>query len=454
MHMFAITETAPGHATLATGRDPSHTDIVSNEIGVLDETAPLVDAKGDPASPRRLRGSTLYDWIRARYTSSHGMAVSRKDRGSILLVGRNGEAVWYAGASGKFTTSSFYRDRIPSWAQAVNIRLRPESYLGRVWDLSAPASQYTEPDSVWYENAGIDVVFPHRMTADEARVMPQLERYPWMDSVTISAALEGIRARNLGKRGTIDYLGLSLSTTDAVGHGYGADSRELHDHLLRLDKWLGWFLDSLETQVPANRTIIAMSSDHGIAFHPERYQRRGLPGDRIDVRDAFDPFIRALAARLGKAPQLLWDNGLLIADLSAIRRARIDVDSLAEDAAKRLRAVPGVRRVFTPASLAAAAPTDQDAALWRRNLPQDFPWLVAALTAPGHAFSARTIAEHGTVQRETQRVPMLFVVPGRSRAVIDRIVETVDFAPTIGAVLNVRPIEKVDGVVLSEVVRP
>src|SRR5437660_212009 len=60
-----VTETAPGHSTILSGRWPVHTGIVRNIEGVQDSTAPLLLAPEPGASPRRFRGTTFYDWLRA-----------------------------------------------------------------------------------------------------------------------------------------------------------------------------------------------------------------------------------------------------------------------------------------------------------------------------------------------------------------------------------------------------
>ena len=132
-----------------------------------------------------------------------------------------------------------------------------------------PESEYAEPDSMPYEHNGDDLVFPHALPVSAKDVRDKLASYPWMDSLTLAFALRGARELSLGTGEATDLLSISLSTTDAIGHAYGPDSREMHDHLLRLDKWLGIFLDSLATMVPANRIVLALTSDHGVTSFPE-----------------------------------------------------------------------------------------------------------------------------------------------------------------------------------------
>ena len=114
MHDHAATETAPGHATLWSGRYPSHTGVVINDIGVSDPQEPLVAGRGGGASPYRFRGSSIFDWVRARDQFSRALSVSRKDRGAILPLGRSKQSVYWYGLDGRFTTSRYYADTLPT----------------------------------------------------------------------------------------------------------------------------------------------------------------------------------------------------------------------------------------------------------------------------------------------------------------------------------------------------
>ncbi|MGH7538475.1 MAG: alkaline phosphatase family protein, partial [Gemmatimonadales bacterium] len=240
----AVTETAPGHATILSGRWPSHTGIVTNAIGVEDSTAPLVGTSGPGASPRRFRGTALYDWLRAADPRSLALSVSRKDRGAILPVGpARQEVYWYR--AGMFITSTYYRDSLPPWVRAFNALRIPFKSAGREFGTLLPDSAYSEPDSASWENGGREVTFPHRLPTDSGAAAIAFAGVPPMDSLTLAFALAGADALKLGRRGAIDLLAVSLSTTDAIGHAFGPDSRELHDQVLRLDRYLGWFFDRL-----------------------------------------------------------------------------------------------------------------------------------------------------------------------------------------------------------------
>ena len=449
----ASTETAPGHSTMLSGREPAHTGIVLNSRGVQDPEAPLVgrtDSVG--ASPRRFRGTTLFDWMRARDPDARVLSVSRKDRGAIFPVGRaKGEVYWFD--AGAFTTSRYYADSLPAWVQAFNARGSVERLVGATWDLLLPASAYAEPDSFAFENGGQDFVFPHRLPDTREGAVQRIQSFPWMDSLTLAFALDGVRELEIGRRGRPDLLSVSLSTTDAIGHAFGPDSREIHDQLLRVDRWLGWFLDSLARFVPSERTVVVLTADHGVTALPEytvmvRHQPAGRVGLGFVTRGA----AAGLTLRYGTGFGLDFDNGLVTADVDAMRARGVNVDSVARLLAAEASSVPGVAAVYTPATLAAAPQSDAGAALWRNLLPSDYPWLICALTRPGYVWSAADLqASHGSANADDQAVPIVFFGSGIHARTVTRPVSTVDIAPTLAALLGIAPDEIIDGAVLEEV---
>src|SRR5213592_2377157 len=264
----AVTETAPGHSAILSGLWPAHTGIIRNLESVQDSLAPLLGTTGPGASPRRFRGTTLVDWLKAADPTARALSVSRKDRGAIRPIGQAKEQVyWYQ--SGLFTTSRYYADSLPKWVQAFNARRLPFKAANTTWSLLLPDSAYKEADNEVWENGGAGVVFPHRLTPDSVQAAAAIAGVPAMDSLTLLFALEGFEALRLGRRGT-DILAVSLSTTDAVGHAFGPDSREIHDQVLRLDRYLSWFLKRVTDRVGRDNVIVVLPADHGMTSFPER----------------------------------------------------------------------------------------------------------------------------------------------------------------------------------------
>lgn len=452
----AATETAPGHSTILSGRSPASTGITANDLGVPDPAYPLLGAADMGASPARFRGTTLADWMLAADPALQVLSVSRKDRGAILPIGRmEAPVLWYAPSRGIFTTSRWYGTELPPWVVAWNARGGVARMGDQIWDLLRPASDYPEPDFADWERAGRGNTFPYQLPSDSTPLYSGLTQVPWMDSLTMDLALDGVRAMRMGRRDKPDLLAISLSTTDAVGHAWGPQSREIHDQILRLDHWLAWFLDSLETTVGRGRLLVSLTADHGIQPYPEGVIAAGQPAGRLSLGPIRRELDSLLFARYRTDFSLDTDIGMLFGNLAALRARGVNTDSLSAAIAGRMAALPGVRRTFTPATLAAAPADDPEAVLWRRRIPSDFEWIAAAALAPNYMWTTGTTTTgHGTTNMADRNVPIAFMGAGITAQVASRAARTIDIGPTLAALLGIRPLEPVEGVALPEVVRP
>lgn len=450
----ALTETAPGHSTILSGRDPAHTGIVVNELGVPDSTVTIIGAPGAPgASPHRFIGTTLVDWLATADPEFRFLSVSRKDRGAILPIGRaKGPVFWYVG--GRFTTSTYYADTLPGWLTAWNARDGAGKLAGHRWPLLLPDSFYAEPDTQSYENGGKDFTFPHQLPADPDKARQQVPDSPWIDSLTLDVALTGARVMHLGQRRKPDLLAISLSGTDYIGHDWGPDSRELHDHLLRVDRWLGSFLDSLAVTVPREQILVVVTADHGVTSFPEYSRAHGLPGGRIRIESFVREVNATLAARTGVKSILKQNEGLIYGDVEKLRASGVNPESLATKLAPRVWSMPGVANAWTPATLAGAVQTDIYAARWWRSLPPKFPWLVGGAAKPGYLWSDGTGSTgHGTANPDDVSVPIVFLGTGIRAGLYADSVRTVDIAPTLARVLKVKTEGKLDGRAIKRAVK-
>ena len=447
-----VTETAPGHATILSGLWPAHTGIIRNSEGVQDSLAPLLGTAGPGASPRRFRGTTLVDWLKAVDPTSRALSVSRKDRGAILPIGKSKEQVyWYQ--SGIFTTSRYYADTLPTWVQVFNAQRQPFKAAGTMWTLLLPDSAYKEVDSAAWENGGVNFVFPHRLPLDSVQAAAAVAGVPAMDSLTLLFALEGFEALRLGRKET-DILAVSLSTTDAIGHAYGPDSREIHDQVLRLDHYLGWFLKRITDRVGRDNVLLVLTADHGVTSFPERTRAKtGAPAYRVSL----DSIVTAVnhdldrLAGAGSSPRawLEFDTGMLfLSDNGRFAALGIKTDSILDALTTRIVRVPGVARVIKPADLARAdTASDPIARRWLHHLPPDAGVVLTVTLQPGSIWSAGDllIAMHGQPTEDDAHVPILFWGRGVRRGSYPGRMNTVDIAPTLGAVLGLTPLSVVDG---------
>ncbi|MFL5580810.1 MAG: alkaline phosphatase family protein [Gemmatimonadaceae bacterium] len=453
-HDHAITETAPGHATLLSGRFPRSTGIIANELGVDDPQSPLVGGAGVGASPRRFRGSGLADWLHDRDRRSRAVGISAKARSAILPLGRlRGEAYWYVG--GSFVTSAYYADTLPDWVRRFNARDLPRRAAGTEWTLLLPPSSYPEPDSVPLEALGQDVVFPHRTPRDSTQAALYVTRTPRMDEILLALALEAVRARSLGAGPQTDLLAVSLTTTDPIGHLYGPDSREVHDQVLRLDRALGTFLDSLFRLRDPARVLVVLSSDHGVAPLPELSARRGVTPVpmRVEMSDVFYNARQKLRAAGGDPDAIDGFLGLVLMNRKVIEKVGLSPDSLRELVAHDARKTSGILRADRPRDLTRAAASDSVARRWTHQLPSDTGVELVLTLAPYNIWWSDNVASHQTPFGYDTHVPLIFYGPAFRAGRYDEFVRTVDLAPTLAAALGLKPSEKLDGVVLRHALR-
>jgi predicted AlkP superfamily pyrophosphatase or phosphodiesterase len=453
----AVTETAPGHSTILSGMWPAHTGIIRNSEGVQDTLAPLLGVGGPGASPRRMRGTTLFDWLKAVDPTARALSVSRKDRGAILPIGKaKAQVYWYQ--SGVFTTSKYYSDTLPAWVQAFNAQRLPFKAANTTWTLLLPDSAYKEPDNEPWENGGSNAIFPHRLPADSARAALSVPGVPEMDSLTLLFALEGFEALKLGRKGT-DILAISLSTTDAVGHAFGPDSREIHDQVLRLDHYLGWFLKRVTDRLGRDNVVVVLTADHGVTSFPEYTRTKGGTAYRV----LLDTLVTAVNGDLDRIAGttrewLGFDTGMLfLQDNGRFAAMGIKTDSILDALTARILRVPGVARVIRPADLARAdTASDPVARRWLHQLTPDASVALTVSLQPGSVWDIPNalIAMHGQPSEDDAHVPIVFWGHGIRRGVYAGRMNTVDIAPTLAALLGVAPLSLVDGRVRADALAP
>jgi len=452
----AITETAPGHSVTMSGRFPRSTGIVQNSEGVEDPRAPVIGGGALGASPFRFRGTVLFDWLQHKDPRSRALSVSRKDRGAILPLGRAKQSVFWYATTGNFSTSSYYADTLPEWVQRFNARKIPAQFAGKLWTPLLPLDQYPEPDSVPQENAGRGgVTFPHAAPADPAQAAAVFAAFPWMDELTLQFALDGLESMKLGTGPQTDLLAISLSTTDAVGHAFGPDSRELHDQILRLDRYLGAFFDSLYKLRDSSRVIVALTADHGVAPYPGVKSRDPNAGATY-VRAALDTAWAAVdrvTAAVKDSTHFVWDTPFLLVDKRALSAARLSPDSVIAAFIAAERKVPGVLRADRVRDLARADTTkDAIARRWLHMLPPELPVEVVVTLRP-YNYWAPSNATHGTPHDYDAHVPVIFYGAPFKAGKYDEFARVVDMAPTLAAALGVPPLEQIDGHVLRSSLR-
>lgn len=324
-YSYAPTYTGPGHASVFTGTTPAVHGIVGNNwfdkktgkgmYCTQDDTARGLGTSSAEGkmSPRNLRTTTLGDQIRLSDNfRGKSFGISIKDRGAILPAGGGANAAfWFAAPTGHFVSSTWYRElggKLPDWLQKFNAENRAQKWVkDSVWKPLLPISEYTESHAdlaPWEESfpGHSQPVFPYVLSkAFQGRDYEIIRKTPFGNNLTALAAQALIKGESLGKDEWTDFLSVSFSCTDVVGHAHGPYAIETQDTYLRLDRDIERFLDFLDTEVGKGGYLVFLTADHGILDVPAFLQNHHLPGGLFDEKKVKDSLRQFSATRFGSA---------------------------------------------------------------------------------------------------------------------------------------------------------
>ena len=444
-HFHSATETSPGHATLSTGLFPSHHGIVANYWFDRQEgefTYSVSDSTFR-RSPRNLDATTLGSWIKAASPASKVFAVSGKDRAALLTAGKEADgAFWYDKEDGGFTSTGFYYpDELPQWLLDFNDRRWADQFFGTLWQpLPETLAAGAEVGIADTDLGPLTERFPHTFGGLSMQrnddFYASLYRRPMVDSYVAQLVPALIEGEQLGQDGYVDFLGISFSATDTVGHGFGPNSREVLDTLLRLDRELEELLDYIDRTIGLDKVIVSLSADHGVLELPEYLRDEGLPGRRLDAADlvCVQQAGDHLAQQFGVGP-LVLDGEYL--DEELIAEHELDLAAVEAAAAKYLEQCPGIARVWTRTALEKPEVAEDPVGQLFVNVlhPQrraNFYIEYDAGYLPIDSYGTT----HGSPHRYDTHVPWLLRLPNGAAGRVETTVHTVDVAPTIAALLG------------------
>ena len=477
-HRHANTETIVGHTTLATGADPAVHGMVANlwfdrktgqqVYNVQDPDYPLVGAKGidkdaeidptqraattDGRSPRNIATSTLSDEMAQRFgPGAKIFGVSVKDRGAISMAGHGGQAYWFSKAEGRFVTSTYYRDDYPGWIADWDAKGLVGAYAGQHWNLLLDRSQYQfsdRDDQPWEtEMPGYGRVFPHAFgPADSPYFTTFLTLSPAGDALTVDFAKTLLVAEQLGQDEIPDFLSVSLSSTDYVGHIFGPSSLESEDNLKHLDRQLAGLLAFVDETVGLENTLVVLSADHGAAENPGYLATVGIEAQLFDF-DAVDtgPGLTRLKQEFGVSQDLIrnFSQPYVYLDQQVIADRGLDPATVEAAVAGEIARLPGIAFAVGSTALRQGAVADTEVSRTvLRNFNADRSGDIYVVFEP-HWFVAdfdglHVAASHGSPWGYDTHVPVILSGPGVPVQSIARRVETVALAPTIALYLGTK----------------
>lgn len=478
-YRHANTFTAVGHATLATGGNTPEHGIAGNEwydrvkgvevYGVEDLSCTVLGAEGAAAagrSPRNLTSSTFGDeLVAATGGASRVFGVSIKDRGATLMAGHLGKAFWYDPDSGRFVTSSYYYDAYPAWVDAWNAAKNVDAWVGSAWSLLHPLEEYVyataddRPGERPYKNQGN--TFPHPMPDAAGKDYYGTLRFtPMGDVLTLQFARDLLREERLGQREQTDVLTVSLSCTDYIGHAFGPNSLEAEDNLLQLDQNLAGFFAEIDAQVGLEKTLIVLSSDHGMDEIPEFTQHLGCDAGRHDPEAFIAEANAALKSRFGVTGDLVltFKNPSLYLDEAKVHTLGLVLPMVEAALAEAMVAMPGFAHAVTRSDLMAGRVTDTAlmGRVTRAFHPQRSGNLLLVQSPSWYLYpeAQKFAAMHGSPHSYDTYVPIMFAGPGIPSGKTQRPVAPEDIASTLTALLGVKATSGNIGSPLLEVVEP
>lgn len=458
-----ITVTCAGHSTVLTGAHPTRTGITANDwvdtaagektyclASDVNTLAHGANTDNGPVGPERLKVDTLGDWLKAVSPQSRVFAVSGKDRGAINLAGHNSDGTYWL-------TDGFGMTTYVKPGQTAEGRLAPiagfnESLIERFrdgvpqWDYSR--NQCRALESTWEIG---DETFNSRLPTGK----PGLPYSPLLDELTLDAAIHLLETQKLGQRGVTDMLGVSLSATDLIGHGYGTQGPEMCEQLFRMDAALGVFLDKL-SKVPGG-VILSLTADHGGSDFPERTAERGFPfAGRLDR--TIVPRINAqLKAQFGLAADPLISSGGGLAVVDGQRRSLAEPlrSQVVAAAVELLNKEPQIAQAFDRDDLLKDPIPDslhpQELSLRERmrlsttagRSPDILRPNLPGLTNPSAVGAA--LSSHGSPWDYDRGVPIIFWWPESKGEERFMPLRTIDIAPTVANLIGVKPTNEIDG---------
>ncbi|AOM76469.1 alkaline phosphatase PafA [Pedobacter steynii] len=345
---YTPTYTACGHASIYTGSVPAINGIIGNDwydpqlgrnVYCAEDTA--VTSVGSTTmagvmSPKNMLTTTITDELRLA-TNFQGkvIGISLKDRGSILPAGHSANAAyWFDGQTGDWITSTYYMSKLPSWVEDYNKIKLVNKFYEKNWPTLYPIETYTQStaDDKPYEGKARgeqSPVFPHPLKLYAGKNFEMIKSTPYGNTMTLDLAKLAILSEDLGKDNVTDFLAVSCSSTDYVGHMFGPNSIEAEDTYLRLDKDLAEFFDYLDSKVGKGNYLFFLSADHGAAHVPGFMAENKLPGGTIDDSPVVKELSTRLEAKFGIKQAIIKSmNNQIYFNHKNIEHAKLDFDAI------------------------------------------------------------------------------------------------------------------------------
>ena len=458
---YVPTYTGPGHTSIYTGTTPYFHGIIANDwfdrktrksvYCTSDHTVKTVGGNDDSGeeSPRRLLSTTITDQLKlATNGKSKVIAISIKDRASILPGGHYPNAAyWYDPDNGSFISSTYYMKALPGWVKAFNGKRLVDKYMSSGWYLSYPLEKYETnlPDEQPFERdlfSENKSSFPHLFNKlDKEKKYDLIRSTPYGNDILNDFAKAVLENENLGKHNYTDFLAISYSSTDYIGHEYGPNSVEVEDTYVKLDSLVADLLNALNKQVGKGNYVLFFTADHAVAESPYFLKERNIPAGWFDpaiMKDSLQKFTRNTFNDPGVFEDL--SNKQIFLNYKVIKSLKLNLTDVRRAYADYIRQTfPLISQIYTRDDLEKLTAYRTSPNLVLNGFNPARSGDIAFELQPSYQYSSGGEATtHGAIYNYDTHVPLIFYgwhVPAQT---VNTPVYTVDIAPTIADLLKIQ----------------
>ena len=469
---YVPTVTAIGHTTIYTGSVPAIHGIAGNDF-IIQATGKSMYCTEDTSvqtvgstsvagkmSPRNLLASTVADELKlATNFRSKVIGISLKDRGGILPAGHAADAAyWFDDASGNWISSTYYMQDLPAWVKQFNSEGRVKKYLQQDWNTLYPIASYVQsfPDNNPYEgklNNAATPTFPIKTST--AAGFGLIRSTPYGNSLTFDLAKSAISAEKLGKNTVTDFLAVSLSSPDYIGHQFGPNSVEVEDTYLRLDQDLSAFFSYLDAEVGKGNYTVFLSADHGVAHNPNLLIDKKIPAGMWNGSQIHKDLNALLLSKFNVADLVinLGNNQVNFNNL-LIAKNKLDKNELITQSVNFLKDQTGIANVVDMNNIQASSVPDAIKSRIQNGYHKDRSGSIQIILKPGWFYGyAATGTTHGSWNPYDTHIPLVWMGWGIKQGKSFAAFNMTDIAPTIAALLHIQAPNGSIGKVITEVLK-
>ncbi|WP_215223393.1 alkaline phosphatase PafA [Echinicola shivajiensis] len=456
---YIPTYTGPGHSSVYTGTTPVTHGIIANNwyVRELDKSiycasdSTVTGIGGTPQkgeiSPRNLLTTTITDELRlSTNRRSKVVGIALKDRGAALPAGHLGDAYWYDGKSGEFMTSTYYGEELPDWVQKFNKKNYPQKYLSKDWEPLYNVKTYTQ--SIEDDN-DFEAPFIGRETTDFPYDLKDLQENngglglisstPFGNDLTLDLAYAALEGEDLGKGDETDFLAVSFSSTDYVGHRFGPTSIELEDTYLRLDKGLGKFFDYLDKEFGKDGYLVFLTADHAVADVVNYMKSVEIPAGSLNSKFVITQLKGFMNQNYGEGKWVLnFSNGQVFLNRKLIKENGLELTKVQREVADFMLRFDGIKEAYTASDMMSHEYTHGRAHLLQMGFNHKSSGDVLLILEPAWLVNSSRGTTHGTGYKYDTHVPILFYGWNVRAGSSTRYCTITDIAPTLSMLLNIR----------------